>query len=182
MARRIADVEGGDQLIIDLAVMLHDVGDRKVIGKVDDDYSIAEDFLVSKNVAREIIDQIMYIIMNMSFSKTLNNKSTDGSLEFKVVQDADRLDAIGAVGVARAFTYGGAKNRMLHDPTHPPASFSSTRDYKSLESSTINHFEEKLFSIKLLLHTETAIEIAKQRHDYMVHFVERFLDEWDGRL
>jgi uncharacterized protein len=180
-ARKIYDVEGGDWFIIDMTLMLHDVGDRKVIGKDDDDYSIAEDFLVSQRVPRNVIDQILFIIQNMSFSKSLNTKKADAPIEFYIVQDADRLDAIGAIGIARAFAYGGSKGRLLYDPTKQAQDITTTENYKKLESSTFHHFEEKLLLIKDLLNTKTAQKIADERDKYMRGYMAQFLDEWDGR-
>ena len=119
-ARLINKTERADAFVIELAVLLHDVGDRKVIKQEEDDYTIAESFLRKEKVTNDIVDQVMFIIKNMSFSKSLNNKKDNVSKEFYIVQDADRLDAIGAIGIARAFAYGGSKDRPLYDPTKKP--------------------------------------------------------------
>ena len=103
------------------------------------------------------------------------------SIELQIVRDADRLDAMGAIGIARAFNYGGYKNRPLHDPDVPPAEYRSTREYQNSTAPTLNHFYEKLFLLKDLMHTVTGKEMAQQRHNYMKEYVERFLDEWSGK-
>lgn len=180
-ARKIYNIEGGDWFVIDMTLLLHDVGDRKVIDKDNDDYSIAEDFLVSQGVPRDVIDRILFIIQNMSFSKSLNTQRANAPIEFYIVQDADRLDAIGAIGIARAFAYGGSKSRPLYDPSKQAQDITTTEDYKKLESSTFHHFEEKLLLIKGLLNTKTAQKIADERDKYMRGYMAQFLDEWDGR-
>lgn len=181
IARTIHAVEGGDWPIIELTLLLHDVGDRKVISKDEDDYTIAENFLSDQKVDSQIISKIMHIIKNMSFSKTLTTKRDDASIEFKIVQDADRIDAIGAIGIARAFAFGGSKDRLLYDPTAEAFHASSTEEYRTHKGSTYHHFEEKLLFIKHLLNTETAHKIAEQRDDFMRVFLAQFLDEWDGK-
>ena len=103
------------------------------------------------------------------------------SIELQIVRDADRLDAMGAIGIARAFNYGGYKNRPLHDPEVPPAEYRSTREYQQSTAPTLNHFYEKLFLLKARMHTETGKTLAQERHDYMKEYVERFLDEWSGK-
>jgi uncharacterized protein len=181
IARKIHSVEGGDWLVIELTLLLHDVGDRKVINKDNDDYSIAEDFLVSQNVPAETINKVLSIIKTMSYSKSFDASEKDDSIEFTIVQDADRLDAIGAIGVGRAFAYGGSRSRLLYDPDYKQQEFKSSEDYKKSESSTIHHFYEKLLLIKDKLNTETAKEIAIQRDEFMQLFLQEFLDEWNGQ-
>lgn len=180
-ARLINEIEKGDWFVIELALLLHDVGDRKVIHKENDDYSIAENFLVRQKVSSSVIDQVMFIIKNMSFSKSLNNKKSGAPIEFYIVQDADRLDAIGAIGVARAFAFGGSRARLLYDPEYSPQLFTSSEAYKNATSSTLHHFDEKLFLIKDLLNTQTAKSIAKERDKFMKTFKQQFLDEWEGK-
>jgi uncharacterized protein len=161
--------------------LLHDVGDRKVIKKESDDYTIAENFLTSNKVSKGIIEQIMFIIKNMSFSKTLNNKITNVSKEFMIVQDADRLDAIGAIGIARAFAYGGNKERPIYEPNKKARSIKNKKQYHKFEASSYHHFEEKLLLLKNLMNTKTAKTIAQKRHDFMVKYLKQFIDEWEGR-
>ena len=165
---------------MELAILLHDVGDRKVIKKDEDDYSIAENFLKKQKVPDNIIEKIMSIIKNMSFSKSLNTKNTLASMEFYVVQDADRLDALGAIGIARAFAYGGSKGRPLYDPTKQARKLSTTKNYRKPGNSTLHHFEEKLLLLKDLMNTKTAKKIAQKRHNYMQNYLKQFLAEWKG--
>ena len=167
IARKIHSAEGGDWLVIELTLLLHDVGDRKVINKDNDDYSIAEDFLASQDVPAETINKVMSIIKTMSYSKSFDVLKKDNSNEFKIVQDSDRLDAIGAIGIGRAFAYGGSRSRLLYDLDYKTQEFTSSEDYKKLEGSTIHHFYEKLLHIKEKLNTKTAKEIAIQRDEFM---------------
>jgi uncharacterized protein len=180
-AKLINKSENANNLVIDLALLLHDVGDRKVIKKEDDNYSIAENFLKKQKVSKDALEQVMFIIKNMSFSKSLNNKQINVSKEFYIVQDADRLDAIGAIGVARAFAYGGSKNRPLYDPHKKAQKINTTKNYRKLKSSTFHHFEEKLLLLKDLMNTRTAKKIAKNRDDFMKKYLRQFLDEWRGK-
>lgn len=180
-AKTIHESEGGNWFIIDLALLLHDVGDRKVINQTEDDYTIAENFLRDNGVTEEIIDTVMFIIKNMSFSKSLKNKHEDAPIEFYIVQDADRLDAIGAIGIARAFAYGGSKLRPLYDPTISASEFETTEQYRQANTSSFHHFDEKLLHIKDLLNTDGAKKIAEGRHKYMQDFMTQFLDEWSGK-
>ena len=174
--------EKADNFIISMAVLLHDVGDRKVVGREEDDYSIAESFLIKNKVPQDIADKIMFIIKNMSFSKSLNNKLQGAIPEFYIVQDADRLDAIGAIGIARAFAFGGSKQRFLYDPTKTAQKISSTKNYRKLNSSTFHHFEEKLLLLKNLMNTKTAKKIAKKRDEFMRSYIKQFLAEWNGKI
>lgn len=180
-ARLINSIEKADDFIIELAVLLHDVGDRKVIKKEEDDYSIAESFLKKQKVSPEIIEHVIFIIQNMSFSKSLNNKREGVSKEFYIVQDADRLDAIGAIGIARAFVYGGSKGRPMYDPNKKAQKINTTKNYRKLNSSTFHHFEEKLLLLKNLMNTKTAKKIADKRNVFMEKYLEQFLDEWNGK-
>jgi uncharacterized protein len=180
-ARQINKFEKADSFIIELAILLHDVGDRKVINKEEDDYTIAENFLKNQKISDELIDNIMFIIKNISFSKSLNKKRNEASKEFYIVQDADRLDALGAIGIARAFAYGGSKNRPIYDPTKKAQKISTTKNYRKTQSSSLHHFEEKLFLLKNLINTKTARKIAKERDVFMRKYVDQFLKEWRGK-
>lgn len=179
-ARLICKIEEANLFIIDMAILLHDVGDRKVINKPEDDYSIAERFLSVQGLSDSVITRIMFIIKNMSFSKSLNSKKSSAPIEFFIVQDADRLDAIGAIGIARAFQYGGSKGRSLYDPTQKAKNIKTTNEYQKLTSSTFHHFEEKLLLLKDLMNTNTAKKIANNRHEYMEKYIQEFLLEWSG--
>ena len=182
-ARLINKVEKADPFIVDLAVILHDVGDWKVIGKDEDDYSIARNFLAKEKVSQDVIERVMFIIEHMSFSKSLGAKESGATPEFKVVQDADRLDAMGAIGIARTFTLGGSKGRLMYDPTKPMKAPlpNTTKKVRSLQTSTIHHFEEKLFRLKDAMNTKAAKAIARERHLFMKEFVSQFLAEWGGK-
>lgn len=181
-ARLINKTEKADQFVVELAVLLHDVGDRKVINKEEDDYSIATDFLNKQKVSVDVVEKVMFIIKNMSFSKSLNNKKEKAPSEFYVVQDADRLDALGAVGIARVFTYSGSKGRPIYDPTKKAQKIDTTQNYRKHNSSALHHFEEKLFLLKDLMNTKSARKIANKRHVYMKNYVKIFLSEWRGEM
>jgi len=180
-AKLIGKSEKVDKFVVDLTVLLHDVGDRKVIKKDEDDYSIAENFLKIQKVPREIIEKVMYIIKNMSFSQSLNNKKHSESTDFCVVQDSDRLDAIGAIAIARVFTYGGRNYRPIYDPTKKAGKINTTKNYRKLNSSSFHHFEEKLLLLKNLINTKSAKKIALGRHNYMKNYTKQFLSEWHGK-
>lgn len=182
LARTLHQTEGGDWQIIELAVLLHDVGDRKVLGQEDDDPSIARDFLTAQQVSPATIDAVMHIIEHMSYSKSLDGDTIEKPIEFQIVQDADRLDALGAIGIARAFAFGGSRGRPLYDPSYKAQEYTSANAYKQSQSSTLHHFEEKLFRLKDLLNTDTARHIAASREAYMQDFVRQFLDEWRGNM
>lgn len=180
-ALQINKSERADPFIIELAILLHDVGDRKVIQKDEDDYTIAENFLKTQKISKEITEEVMFIIKNISFSKSLNKKRTGVSKEFCIVQDADRLDALGAIGIARAFAYGGSRGKPLYDPTKKAQKIDSTKNYRKIQSSSFHHFEEKLFLLKDLMNTKTAKKIAEKRDNFMRKYVDQFLKEWTGK-
>lgn len=181
-ARLINKSEGADVFVVELAILLHDVGDRKAIHKDADDYSIAENFLNGKKVPADILDHVMFIIKNMSFSNSFGKRqNTRISREFAVVQDADRLDAVGAIGISRAFSYGGNRNRPIYDPNVKVKKFLDKKRYQSAQSSSIHHFHEKLFLLKDLMNTATARKIAAKRDKYMRDFLKQFLLEWEGK-
>ena len=123
----------------------------------------------------------MFIVKNMSFSISPREKRSGASKEFYIVQDADRLDALGAIGIARAFAFGGSKKRPLYDPTKKANTAKSPKAYKKMNSSTLHHFEEKLFKLKGLMNTRAAKKIASERHDYTKRFYRQFLSEWYGK-
>lgn len=180
-ARLINKTEKANIFVIDLAVLLHDVGDRKVISKEEDDYSIAEGFMKRQKLPDKIIEEVMFIIKHVSFSKSLNNKRQNVSKEFYIVQDADRLDAIGAIGVARAFSFGGSKGRPIYDPTKKAQKIDTTKNYIKLNSSSFHHFEEKLLLLVNLMNTRTAKSIANRRNDFMKKYLKQFMEEWNGK-
>lgn len=177
-ATRIASQENANLEIVQLAALLHDVDDIKLSPHTHANKENARKFLTENGVNSATIEQICEIIGEISFAG--KDSVAPKSLEGKCVQDADRLDAIGAIGVARAFAYGGNRNRLMYDPTVPPKGEMSKEEYRKHESTTINHFYEKLFKLTDLMNTETAKTIATQRQSYMKEFVAEFLDEWEG--
>jgi uncharacterized protein len=176
----IANGEVCDSNVVKLAALLHDIADSKFH---DGDETIgpttAQEFLESENVDEDTIQHVINIIENISF-KGGNNEKTFSSIELNIVQDADRLDAIGAIGIARTFNYGGFKNRPLYNPNIAPKLRMSKEEYKSNEAPTLNHFYEKLLLLKDKMNTETGKKIAQERHRYMEGFLSQFYAEWDG--
>ena len=177
----IAGSENCDLEIVQLGALLHDIADSKFH---DGDETIgpktARTFLESENVAPTTIDHVIAIIENISF-KGGRVERKFSSIELDIVQDADRLDAIGAIGIARTFNYGGFKNRTLHNPEIAPNLSMTKEEYKKNEAPTINHFYEKLLLLKDKMNTETGKQIAQERHLYMEDFLEQFYAEWEGR-
>ena len=166
--------------IVQLGALLHDIADSKFH---DGDETVgpqmAREFLESQEVDEATISHVINIIENISF-KGGNFQNTFSSKELDIVQDADRLDAIGAIGIARMFNYGGFKNRVIYDPKIAPKNKMTKEEYKKNDSPTINHFYEKLFLLKDKMNTETGKEIAKERHRYMEGFLSQFYAEWEG--
>lgn len=179
-AIRIGEAEGADLVIVELAALLHDVADWKFhAGDETAGSRVARSWLESLEVPEEIIAQVCEIILHLSF-KGAAVEEHPLSLAGQVVQDADRLDAIGAIGIARAFAYGGHAGRTMYDPEVPPELHASFAAYKQNKGPTINHFHEKLLLLKDRLHTPTARRIAAGRHAFMEEFLERFDAEWKG--
>ena len=179
-ALQITDGEVCDSTVVKLAALLHDIADSKFNnGDETIGPKIAKDFLESEKVDEASIQHVINIIENISF-KGGNAKKTFSSIELDIVQDADRLDAIGAIGIARAFNYGGFKNRTIFNPNIDPKFGMSKEEYKKSEAPTINHFYEKLLLLKAKMNTETGKQIAQERHRYMEGFLSQFYAEWDG--
>lgn len=172
--------ENCNELVVKLGALLHDIADSK-FHKGDETIGpkLAREFLVSENVSEETIIQVVNIIDNISY-KGGNFEKAYHSKELDIVQDADRLDAIGAIGIARTFNYGGFKNRPMYNPSIPPNLHMSKEEYKNSEAPTLNHFYEKLLLLKDKMNTETGKQIAEQRHHYMETFLSQFYAEWDG--
>jgi len=169
---------------VELAALLHDVGDYKYTKNNVEDMSVVEMFLEEVGLEEGQKDEIVSIIKGMGFKNEVSKKSiVDPTLEFAIVQDADRLDAIGAIGIARCFTYGGSKNSALHDPRILPRDNLSKEKYMSKEEkqTSINHFHEKLFKLKDMMKTEAGKRRAEKRHKFMEDFVAEFYEEWSGR-
>jgi len=179
-ALHMCEREKGDAFIVQLAALLHDLDDWKFNDAGDETPRRAKGWLESLNLDPSTVDAVCNIIKHISF-KGANVDNKIDSLEGFIVQDADRLDAIGAIGIARAFAYGGYKNRPLYDPASSPQLHTSFEEYKNSNSDTINHFHEKLLLLKDKMNTATAKQIAEQRHEVMVQFLNRFIDEWQGK-
>jgi len=180
-AQNIAETEDADLFVVELAALLHDIADPKFHnGDEEIGPRLAEEFLNSQKVESTVVDHVINIIKNMSFKSSLG-KINFNSPEMAVVQDADRLDAIGAIGIARAFNYGGFKNRALYNPEEKPNLNMSKEEYKKGESPTINHFYEKLLLLKDKMNTLTGKKMAKERHQYMEIFLDQFYKEWEGK-
>jgi uncharacterized protein len=181
-AQNIAAAESGaDHFVVELAALLHDIGDHK-FHKGDDTVGprMVREWLVQLQVPESVTDHVVEIVRDLSF-KGAGTSSAMSSLEGRIVQDADRLDAIGAIGIARTFAYGGHKNRTLYDPEIAPVQHDSFEAYKASTAPTINHFYEKLLLLKERMHTPTARTMAEARHTYMEGFLEQFFAEWDGK-
>lgn len=169
-----------DLTIVKLAALLHDIADSKFHnGDEQVGPEMARTFLESQGVSEEIIAHVIAIIENISF-KGGNFEKQFSSKELDIVQDADRLDAIGAIGIARTFNYGGFKNRPLYNPAIQPNLNMNKEEYKNNNAPTINHFYEKLLLLKDKMNTETGKQMAEKRHAYMVNFLSQFYAEWDG--
>ena len=181
-AKLISSQENVDEFIVELGALLHDIADSKfhngdeTIGPKE-----ARKFLESQQVEESVIIHIENIITNISY-KGGNFEQKFTSPELEVVQDADRLDAIGAVGIARCFNYGGFKNRSLYNPEISPKLNQTKDEYKNSNAPTINHFYEKLLLLKDKMNTVSGRKIAESRHQYMENFLQQFYNEWDGKL
>ncbi len=178
LAKEIAIIENANVEIVMLSALLHDVDDIKLSPKTNKNKDNARKFLENNNVEKDTIDLICNIIGEVSYKgkDTVPGKT----LEARIVQDADRLDAIGAIGIARAFAYGGHHNRVMYDPDILPNLDMTEEEYRNHISTTVNHFYEKLFNLKDLMNTMAAKEIAIDRENYMKEYLSRFIDEWDG--
>ncbi len=177
----IAEEEECDSTVVKLGALLHDIADSKFHGGDETvGPKTARTFLESQNVSEDIILHVIAIIENISF-KGGNFEKKFNSKELEIVQDADRLDALGAIGIARTFNYGGFKNRPLYNPNIQPNMSMNKEEYKNSESPTLNHFYEKLLLLKDKMNTETGKKIAQKRHDFMVTFLSQFYAEWDGQ-
>ncbi len=177
LAKEIAKQENANVFIVELGALLHDVADHKLANEEEGLQEVNE-ILNSYLLSKEKIQHILEIVKNTSFrgANIVDNAET---LEAKIVQDADRLDAIGAIGIARTFAYGGDKKREIYNPEISPELHSSFDSYKKSTAPTINHFYEKLLLLKDRMHTETARKIAEERHTFMENFLEQFYKEWD---
>ncbi len=183
-ALQIAKSEQCNIEIVKLAALLHDIADSKFYpdasgGDEKIGPKIAREFMQSQSIASNVIDEVVKIIENISF-KGDNFERSFNSIELQIVQDADRLDAIGAIGIARTFNYGGFKNRAIYNPEIAPKFNMTKEEYKKSEAPTINHFYEKLLLLKEKMNTETGKKMAQNRHQFMELFLSQFYAEWDG--
>lgn len=176
----LAKSENVNTFIVALGALLHDIADAKFYnGDETVGPKMAKEFLKQQHVTDFVIDQVVYIIDNISFKNSIGKSDRIPiTKELQVIQDADRLDAIGAIGIARAFNYGGFKNRVLYDPSIKPNLNQTKEEYKKGKAPTINHFYEKLFLLKDKMNTETGKTMAQERHEYMEYFLKQFYKEW----
>lgn len=181
IAKKIGKKEKGNLFIIELASLLHDIEDWK-FSNGDDSVGpkLASDWLKKLKVENNIIEKVEKIIKDMSFKGAGVNMPIK-TLEGKIVQDADRIDAIGAIGIARTFAYGGYKNREIYNPNIKSKIHKSFKSYKNSNSPTINHFYEKLLLLKNLMNTKSAKKLAKKRHEFMQQYLKQFFTEWDEK-
>lgn len=178
LAIYIQEKEGGDRTVIELAALLHDISDHKYNGG---DWTAgaanAKELMREFGFTNQITEKVAQVISQVSFKGAKVSDNVE-SIEAKIVQDADRLDAIGAIGIARAFSYGGSKNRPLYHPEIEPILHASKEEYAKSVSHTVNHFYEKLFLLKDLMKTNTGKELAEKRHKLMQNFITDFYEEW----
>ena len=177
-ATKIAMEEKADLQIVQLAALLHDVDDRKLSPETCENKDRAVAYMRSKGLSEDTLTRVKDIIGEVSFAGT--DSVVPKTLEGMCVQDADRLDALGAMGIARAFAYGGNHNRVMYDPEIPPALNMGKEEYQNHVSTTVNHFYEKLFLLKDMMNTESAKRIAGHREQYMREYIDEFLAEWNG--
>lgn len=181
LAKTIAAKEGANSRIVELSALLHDIADWKFHdGDDTKGPKMAEQFLLENKVAREVTDPVVEIVATISY-KGAGVATPMQTLEGKVVQDADRLDAIGAMGIARTFAYGGHKNRLMYHPDEKPIMHQSFAEYKKNTGHTINHFYEKLLLLKDRMNTASAKKMAGGRHQFMQSYLDQFYEEWDGK-
>ena len=182
LSKKIAEKEGGNLEVIELSALLHDIADPKFHnGDETLALKISQNFLEEIHVNAKLIEQVLFVIKNISF-KNRAEAPENHPLELQIVQDADRLDAIGAIGIARTFNFGGFKNNLMYHPEIKPNLGMNKEEYKKSNGTTINHFYEKLLLLKDLMNTETAKKIASERHDFMLQFLDEFYKEWNVEL
>ena len=180
LARYITNFEKCDIELVCLGALLHDVDDYKLVGEENEPFNNAKTFLKSLGLSIKKIEQICHIISQVSFKG--NETVIPDTIEGKIVQDADRLDATGAIGIGRTFAYGGSHKIPMHIPNMECKEDMSAKEYYENAGTTINHFYEKLLKLKDLMNTETAKNMAKHRHEYMQEFLKEFYDEWEGKI
>ena len=179
LALRLAREEAADELVVELAALLHDVGDYKLSGSEEAGPKLAGEWLRSQGLPESVVAAVVEIVAGISF-KGAGAADPPLSLEGRCVRDADRLDALGAIGIARAFAFGGHKGRALHDPRVGPQRHADAAAYRSAESTTVNHFHEKLLLLAERMETAGGRRIAEHRHRVVQEFLDEFLAEWDA--
>ncbi|MGG4483461.1 HD domain-containing protein [Paenibacillus illinoisensis] len=178
LAVELAHRMGADPFVCELAALLHDVSDEKLNESLEAGMNKLNDWLDQQQLEPGTREAVVNIISTISYAG--GQRPAVSSLEAQVVQDADRLDALGAIGIARTFAFAGARGREMYDPSLPPREQMTREEYRNGRSTTINHFYEKLFKLKDLMNTSYGKELAEQRHAFMVEFVEQFKREWEG--
>jgi uncharacterized protein len=179
LSKKIAATENCNGEVVELSALLHDIADPKFHnGDETLALKISRELLEGFSVDEETIAQVLFVIQNISF-KNRNEAPKDLPIELKIVQDADRIDAIGAIGIARTFNFGGFKNNLMYHPDISPKLNMSKEEYKKTNGTTINHFYEKLLLLKDLMNTQEGKKIAEQRHQFMLNFLDQFYNEWN---
>ncbi|GAB0156027.1 HD domain-containing protein [Chryseobacterium sp. Alg-005] len=179
LSQKIAVTESCNLEVVELSALLHDIADPKFHGGDETvALKVSREFLESQNASEDSIEQVLFIIKNISF-KNRSEAPQNRPIELQIVQDADRLDAIGAIGVARTFNFGGFKNNLMYHPDIEPKLNMSKEEYKKSNGTTINHFYEKLLLLKDLMNTEKGKEMAEDRHRFMLNFLDQFYKEWN---
>ncbi|MFJ8529013.1 HD domain-containing protein [Bacillus sp. NPDC094106] len=180
LAIALAKQEGGNLFVIEMAALLHDVADEKLNESEEAGMKKVSNWLEELSVPEEESKHILHIIANMSYKGGHGGKIE--TLEGKIVQDADRLDALGAIGIARTFAYGGAKGRLMYDPNVPTREAMTKEEYRKSNDPSLNHFYEKLLKLKDLMNTDAAKREAEVRHRYMEEFIGQFMKEWNAQI
>ncbi len=179
LSKKIAETERCNTDIVELSALLHDIADPKFHnGDETIALTVSREFLENQHAEERTIEQVLFIIKNISF-KNRGEAPENLPVELKIVQDADRIDAIGAIGIARTFNFGGFKNNLMYDPNIEPKLEMSKEEYKKSNGTTINHFYEKLLLLKDLMNTKEGKKIAEERHDFMLLFLDQFYKEWN---
>ena len=177
----IAKKEECDEFIVEMGALLHDIADHKFEENFEEEsVTRTTRILTDLDVDKEKIDSVIHIVLNCSFKGGVTDNKMK-SIEGLIVQDADRLDAIGAIGIARTFAYGSKHGNVIYNPDVDPTNFTSEEEYRNNRTHTINHFYEKLLLLKDLMNTETGSELAAERHHYMENFLKQFYKEWEGK-